>query len=128
MTTMSTITVDGPSDASRDCGSFVYPDTVSPRLCVARIRAAAAQPEVAPPPRGRHPPLAQGVLLSGGAIAGVYLQLGAVGGVVGRVVEAQARLRVKQGPVGLRFPDLVGAAVAVPQVDLGADRDAAGTA
>src|SRR3984957_7443628 len=68
--------------------------------------------------------LAQRELLGGGAVAGVDLELGAVGGVVARIVEAEARLRIEQRAVGLLLPDLAADPVAVPQLHLGADRGA----
>src|SRR3984957_17462205 len=68
--------------------------------------------------------LAQRELLGGGAVAGVDLQLGAVGGVVARIVEAEARLGIEQRAVGLLLPDLAADAVAIPQLHLGADRGA----
>src|SRR6185437_2685793 len=63
--------------------------------------------------------LRQVPLLVGAAVAGPQVELGAVGGVGVRVVQALAGDRVDQFAVA-RLPLLVGAAGALPQLDEGA--------
>src|ERR1700726_157451 len=63
--------------------------------------------------------LGKGPLLVAAAVAGPQVELGAVGGVEIRVVQALAGGGVDQFPV-LGLPLLVAAAVAVPQLDGGA--------
>src|SRR5450755_4927579 len=75
-----------------------------PKGMLSKIENMQASPSLDTLARARD--LAQRELLSRGAVAGVDLQLGAVGGVAAWVVEAQSGLRVEQGPVGLLNPFL----------------------